>query len=238
MLSPWIVHLNGPEYGVGDVTGATSSFSNINPGVHNQDYFYDTGPSLEFLRSRGWTHVKLPIRWERIQASIYGPLRGSEVELLAAFLDRAATVGLSVIVDVHNYGIFYEDVAGEGVLRAIGSTMLPVSAFSDLWSKLARELGGHPAVVGYATMAEPQEAGGLTSAICQQDSRAPVEAIRTYDVASDIPVAGFGWSSAAHGTHYSRRHWILDPVGGDLIRYESLHYFDSDWSGEYFISYS
>ena len=134
---PHILHLNGPEYGVYDYTAPTNSFSNTNIGVYETDYHYDGQESMYYLASRGWRYVKIPIRWERIQGTINGSLCDSEVTFLTDFMDRCHNAGLKVIIDVHNYGIYYRNVNGTGIRTAIGDTELPISAFADLWRRLA-----------------------------------------------------------------------------------------------------
>lgn len=75
-----ILHLNGPEYGVDDFTAATNRFHNENIGTLEEDYHYESQPSLDYLASRGWRYVKVPLRWERMQRTINGDL--SQEELL------------------------------------------------------------------------------------------------------------------------------------------------------------
>lgn len=236
-IIPTILHLNGSEYGVYDFVAPTNSFSNANLGVHNTDYRYDSQETLHYLYSRGWRYIKVPIRWERIQNIIGGELREEEVQLLSGFLDRCHTAGLKVVIDVHNYGVYYQDVGGVGIRTAIGSPELPISAFTDLWRRLVEEYKDHPAVFGYAIMAEPQSEGGLTSGVWQQASQEAVNTIRELDKKSEIHVAGFGWSSTEYwGFYNGNRAWINDDSGG-IIRYEAHHYFDKDGSGSYQTSY-
>jgi endoglucanase len=227
------LHLNGPEYGVEDFTAVTNRFHNENIGKLDRDYHYELQESLEYLASRGWKYVKVPIRWERIQRTINGDLSPEELIHLRDFMDRSYKAGLRVIIDLHNYGIYYENVDGVGTRRAIGHSRLPIASFADLWLKLAKALKDHPATFAYAIMAEPQSEGGLTTAVWQKASQAAVDAIRSVDIKSEIHVAGFEWSSTADWEEYNGPDaWITDTSGG-IIRYEAHHYFDSDYSGEY-----
>ena len=230
------LHLNGPEYGV-DYTAATGTFSSANPGVYDSDYHYDTQASLDYLASRGWKVVKLPIRWERIQADLHGPLRESELTRLTAFLDRCQQAGLTVNLDIHNYGLYYRDIAGTGVRTAIGDPDLPISAFADLWRRLATELKDNPAVVVYNLCAEPQgDYGALTAATWREASQAAVTAIREVDLRTEIHVGGFAWSSVAYWQNYNPAPWIIDPANN--FRYVGHHYWDSDGSGGYSRTYA
>lgn len=231
------LHLNGPEYGVGDYTAATGPFHQHNLGAVDRDYHYDRPESLTRLASDGWRLVKLPIRWERIQDEISGPLRSAEVELVRTFLDHTQAAGLKVILDVHNYGLYYQDLDGQGVARNIGDPQLPISAFADLWTRLSEEFGNHPAVHAYAIMAEPQSMLGLTGETWREASQAAVSAIRATGDTTEIHVAGWGWSSTADWPWYNgETPWIVDPA--DNIRYEGHHYWDSDRGGAYVESYA
>lgn len=188
---------------------------------------------MDYLASRGWRYVKVPIRWERIQRTINGDLSPEELMHLKGFMDRSHKAGLKVIIDLHNYGIYYENVNGVGTRRAIGHSRLPIASFADLWLKVAKAFKDHPATFAYAIMAEPQGEGGLTTAVWQKASQAAVDAIHSVDIKSEIHVAGFDWSSTADWEEYNGPDaWITDPSGG-MIRYEAHHYFDSDYSGEY-----
>lgn len=230
---PPILHLNGPEYGVEDFTGATNHFHNENIGTLGQDYHYESQKSLDYLAGRGWKYVKVPIRWERIQRTINGDLNPEEIMHLRGFMDRSHRAGLKVLIDLHNYGIYYENVNGVGTRRAIGHSRLPIASFADLWLKLARAFKNYPATFAYAIMAEPQSEGGLTTAVWQKASQTAVDAIRSVDTKSEIHVAGFEWSSTADWEECNGPDaWITDTSGG-IIRYEAHHYFDSDYSGEY-----
>lgn len=230
---PHVLHLNGPEYGVSDYTAATNLFHQNNLGEVGADYSYDSQESLDFYAARGWTVVKVPIRWERIQDVIGGPLRATEARLLTEFLDRCHKAKLKVIVDVHNYGLYYRNINSIGTRTAIGDTELPIEAFADLWSRLVTEFHNHPAVMGWALMAEPQGEGGLTGPVWREASQAAVEAIRAVDTFSEIHVAGFGWSSTRWWDFYNGPDaWIEDTTGG-TIRYEAHHYWDAEAGGTY-----
>jgi hypothetical protein len=237
------VHLNGPEYGLDDPTAATQSFSQNRRGSYDTDYHYESQPSLSYLAARGVRRVKIPIRWERINPVLGGALDATELGRLRACLDRCHAAGLKVLVDIHNYGVYYVDdpaVSGtSGTRRALGSTSVPVAAFSSLWKLLATALRAHPAVAnggGYAIMAEPQGAGGLTRATWRTASQAAVTAIRGVDLASVIHVAGWDWSICQDWASVNGTPWITDPAHN--FRYECHHYWDATTGGSYDASYA
>lgn len=237
------VHLNGPEYGLSNPTGATQSFSQNNLGTYNTDFHYESQASLTYFASRGVKSVKVPIRWERITPVLGGPLESVELGRLTSFLDRCETAGLKAVVDIHNYGVYYWDdpaVSGtQGSRRAVGSAEVTVAHFSDMWSRLATAIKNHPAIVGggaYAIMAEPQSAGGLTRATWQSASQAAVTAIRGVDTATQIHVAGWDYSVCENWATVNGSPWINDP--NDNFKYEAHHYWDDDNSGGYSRTYA
>lgn len=230
------LHLNGPEYGV-EYTDATGDFSNANPGVVGTDYKYDSQATVDFIASRGWRTVKLPIRWERIQPTLYGGLDYAELGRLTDFIGMCETAGLSVNLDVHNYGLYYHDVAGVGTRTAIGGTETPVAAFVDLWSRLAGVFKDSSTVTVYNLMAEPQgDYGNLTADTWHTASQDAVNAIRQVDQATEIHVGGFGWSSLRWWELYNPDPWIVDPA--DNFRYVAHHYWDGTGGGSYVESYA
>ena len=222
------LHLNGPEYGAA-MNERTSSFSNANPGEHGTDYRYDGLESMEFLASRGWRRIKVPIRWERIQPTINGTLDPTELERLRTFVEHCASAGLDVNLDIHNYGLYYRDINGTGHRTPLGHSTLPVSAFADLWHRLAVAFLDASHMTVFTLMAEPQDGGGLSPNVWREASRAAVTAIRGVDPTLEIHVAGWQWSSLRHWDRYNPTPWISDPG----IRYCAHHYWDSDGSGGY-----
>lgn len=117
------IHLNGPEFGVSTASGPVSSFSNLNPGVIDTNYHYDSQATFTYLASRGYKRVKLPFRWERLQPTLSSALNAAELTRLTACLDRINTAGMKAIVDCHNYGLYYKDATptAQPVLSASGS---------------------------------------------------------------------------------------------------------------------
>lgn len=237
------VHLNGPEYGLSDPTAATSSFSQNHRGTYDSDYHYESQASLSYLAARGVRRVKIPIRWERVNPVLGGGLDTTELARLKGCLDRCHTAGLKALVDIHNYGVYYVDdlsVAGTaGTRRALGSTSVPVAAFASLWKLLAGTLRTHPAVAGgggYAIMAEPQGAGGLSRATWRTASQAAVTAIRSMDATSVIHVAGWDWSICQDWASVNGTPWITDPANN--FRYECHHYWDATTGGSYGATYA
>jgi hypothetical protein len=228
------VNVAGGEFGTPGPLDATSSFSNANPGVYDRAYHYDLSPSFAYLASRGISLVRLPIRWERVQPNLDGPLDAMEVQRISAAVSRAQAAGLRVILDVHNYGAYWLFDGAQGVRQPIGSASVTVTHFAGLWRLLSTSFAGHSGVAGYGLMNEPVGMAGAQH--WEQASQAAVSAIRRNGDAKLVLVPGYNWSGAQQWTSQHPAAWISDPYNN--IRYEAHHYFDRDNSGAYLNSYA
>ena len=54
------------------------------PGVHGVDYTYNSEASFRYFASRGLGLLRLPLRWERLQPALGGPLDAVDQALTAA----------------------------------------------------------------------------------------------------------------------------------------------------------
>ncbi len=185
--------------------------STIGINISGAEYSWETFPTttdLTFLQSKGITLIRLPISWERMQPTLNGPLNSTYLAGLKTFLNLAAQDGMQVIVDLHNYGrynanwakdaaanygIVGPDPYGSGV---IGSAAVPISAFADLWHKVASALAGTPGLAYYDIMNEPHDMGAAN--IWPTAAQAAVNAIRSVDMNTNILVEGTQWASAQY----------------------------------------
>jgi endoglucanase len=213
--------------------------------VSGSEYSWETYPiasHLDYLKDRGIVLIRLPVAWEKFQSALNGPLNQTEVGKLKSFLDLVDSRGMQVILDIHNYGRYNPNweadaVANWGIVAVnnnsgllLGSS-LPISAFKDLWTKLAGELVGHASLVGYDIMNEPH---GLGADIWPVAAQAAVDGIRSVDMNTTIYVEGAFWASAYHWPIYNGDLNIIDPA--NKIIYEAHLYFD-DGSGTYTQTY-
>lgn len=230
------VNVTGPEMGT-PATDPTSDFSNVNVGWLDHTYHYDTAASYRYLAGRGVRAVRLPIRWERVQRSLFGPLDADEMGRLATSVHDARDAGLQVVLDLHNFAGYYlaDPASGLGVRRAIGSAGLPITAFTDLWAKLAGYFAGDAAVTAFDLMNEPtgMAARGTTSAarVWEQASQQAVNVIRATGDTRTIMVAGYQWSNLNAWAANHPVSWIKDPARN--FEYEAHQYFDARHSGIY-----
>ncbi len=222
----------------------------VNFGVNmdGAEYSWGTFPSMADLlnvKSEGVDIVRLPIAWEMMQPTLNGPLNSSYLTGLETFLNNAASLGIQVIVDVHdagrydvnwaadaasNYGIVAPDGADASV---IGSAAVPISAFANFWGQLASALAGNPGVAAYDIMNEPYNMGGAS--VWPDAAQAAVNAIRSVDMNTTIMVEGDQWANAQYWAATNENLNIIDPA--NKIVYEAHQYFDNG-SGTYSETYA
>jgi hypothetical protein len=214
----------------GDGLNYPMPFSNVQPGQYGATYFYELPSTFRYLASRGLKVVRIDFKWERIQPVLGAPLDPAELARLHSVVDSAEKAGLRVVIDLHNYGA-YQTADGR---QAIGSAEVPVTAFADVWSRLATSFERDPSIAAYGIMNEPEDVGGPRA--WELDSQAAVDAIRATGDGHEIDVSGDNWS---HVETWATEHpvaWINDPLG--RTRYDAHQYFDADHTADYRYSYA
>ncbi|HHY85333.1 MAG TPA: glycoside hydrolase family 5 protein [Verrucomicrobia bacterium] len=84
---------------------------------------------VDCFQGKGMNIIRLPFRWERLQQSANAEFNTAELNRLNTFVSQTTARGVFVILDPHNYARYYGDV--------ISSAQVPVTAFSNFWSRLA-----------------------------------------------------------------------------------------------------
>jgi len=232
------VNVAGGEFAA-PASDSTADFSNKNPGAYGVAYHFDTRATFQFLAARGVELVRIPFRWERLQPRIGGRLDSAEVGRLKRVVARAHGTGLKVVIDMHNYGAYYRNRHARGVRTPIGSRAVPISAFADVWGRIAGRFGSVRGIAGYGLMNEPvglPSRGALTPPqVWERASQRALERIRSRGDRHLILVAGYNWSGVQQWTTQHPDAWITDPAA--KVRYEAHHYWDRDSSGDYPDSY-
>jgi cellulase (glycosyl hydrolase family 5) len=210
--------------------GANGTFSNTNPGTLGTNYHYDSTATFQYLASQGVKIVRLPFRWERLQPRLYGPLNMAAVAALQAAVARAASAGLKVILDMHNYGSYITSTGA----HPLGTKALSTAAFVDFWSHFSDAFAAVPGVAGYDLMNEPHDLPSVR--VWQQASQDALTAIRARGDKTMIMIEGYAWAGTRNWASVQPTPWISDPASN--FRYEAHQYFDLDSSGTYADSYS
>ncbi len=221
----WGVNLAGAEYGESTTD------------VYLTNYIYPNAPgavnSFKYYQGKNLRLIRLPIRWEHIQKSLWGALDANEVTRLKSCISDANAYGLKIIVDVHNYARYKVN----GTKQVVGRDF-DKSALGDLWKRLANELKGYSNLWAYDLMNEPWGMGPNDddSATGQQlwfdVAQATINDIRTIDGSTRILVSGYQSSPAVNWVLYSDRLKNLTDSANNLV-YQAHQYYDSDLSGTY-----
>ncbi len=200
--------------------------SNV-PGVAGTDYITPVQSDFNFFHAHKQDVIRLPIKWERIQPTLLGPLNAAYLGYIVQAAAYATANGAGIIVDLHNFG------GVTGATGAIGQNSTINADFADLWTKLSAALSNIPGIIGYDTMNEPISSGsGLVTA-----QQMAINAIRSNDMHSTVFVEGDGYSGAGTWTNYPENvafSTLTDPAGTGKLKIEAHNYLDCDNSGTHF----
>jgi endoglucanase len=198
------------------------------PAVYGKDYIYPTPEELDYYASKGFTVVRLPYRWERLQPSLLGSLDSAELGRIKKVLAAARARKMQVILSPHNGGRYFLN----GTETLIGTGEVSIKAFADFSSKVASAFAGNQAVYALSLMNEPHDSQGLW----KQTAQAGLDAIRAADHQRLVLAPGDQWSGAWSWRFYNDEFLLDDPA--HHIMYEAHQYFDLDHSGFYKFDYA
>lgn len=200
---------------------AGAEFAPDSPGRLGRDYIYPGVAHLDYYASKGMNVIRLPFLWERLQPTANGPLDAEDLGYVKAIVEAATARGMSVILDVHNYGYYKGSLVGRDV---------PNSVFADLWSKLSTEFKANPGVI-FGLMNEPYK---QSASEWVGSTNAAIAAIRATGATQQILVSGTAWSGAHSWTGWSGNATVFDDGVRDPLdnfAFDIHSYFDSDASG-------
>lgn len=194
------------------------------PGRANFDYVYPTAEAVRRMASLGFTAIRLPVRWERLQPRLDRPLDAGEAGRLDAVFDAAGAAGLSTVLDLHNYAYYGRD--------RLGTPALPAAALADLWGRLAARYGARGKVV-FSLMNEPHDIPGPAWAAAATEA---IAAIRAAGARNLVLVSGTAWDGAHSwtanlptGNNGRDMLAVRDPL--DRFAFDVHQYLDADFSG-------
>ncbi len=194
------------------------------PGTYGTDYAYPDPASAAYFQAKGMDLVRLPFRWERLQRSLGGALDATELARLKSVVDGVTTLGLTVLLDPHNYARY------DGAL--VGSAAVPDAALADFWTRLAAEFKDNPRVM-FGLMNEPHD---MATEDWVAAANAAIAAIRATGAINTITVPGNAWTGAAswsdtwYGTANAVAMLQVADSAGKLL-FEVHQYLDADSSG-------
>jgi aryl-phospho-beta-D-glucosidase BglC (GH1 family)/20S proteasome alpha/beta subunit len=204
------VNLSGAEYNPGGTRGV------------NFDYTYPTDAEIDYFAAQGMTAIRLPFLLERLEPVAGGPLDPTQLGYIDNVVNYAATKGIDVILDPHDYGYEY------GTL--IGSTPASNATFANFWGEVAAHYASTSNVL-FGLMNEPN---AQTPSQWIVSVNAAIAAIRAAGATSQqILVPGTDWDGADSWVSSGNAQIVGDGVVDPSHNYafEVHQYLDSDGSG-------
>jgi endoglucanase len=189
------------------------------PGVLHRDYTYPSNEVIDYYARKGFRLIRLPFKWGRIQRKLFAALHAPDMTEIDRIVDRAASHGMTVALDLHDYGFY-------GPRQKIGSEV-PTAAFGNVWRRIAERYKGRN--VFYGIMNEPHDHKPREWLVI---ANAAIAAIRSVGARELVLVPGTAWTgahswiSSGNGAVMAK---VADPIGNVAI--EVHQYLDSDSSG-------
>jgi len=194
------------------------------PGTFGRDYTYPQPSTLKYFADKGMNIIRLPVLWERLQHQLQGDLDSEEMRRVDTVINYAGSLGIRVIIDVHNYAKYSGTV--------IGTPLVPLDAFGDLWRRLATRYRDNELVV-FGLMNEPN---GLRTETWLDAVNLAIAEIRRAGAKNLVLVPGNGWSAARSWMkgHYGTPNGevmlkVVDQA--DNYAFDVHQYFDWDYTG-------
>ena len=202
-----------------NIAGAEFNGSKL-PGRHGFDYIWPSADEITRFANAGFTVIRVPFLWPRLQPELNGPLDSNEVKLLDSVIEAGKKNNIKIVLDPHNYGNYRGNM--------IGSEAVSVTSFGDLWKKLADRYKDHPNVI-FNLMNEPNK---QKVAEWASQAQVAIDAIRSTGAKQLILVPGTHWTGAhswvGNGNAEAMKS-IKDPQNN--YAFDMHQYFDSDSSG-------
>lgn len=222
-----IAQLSSPSFGI-TLCGAEFGQNNL-PGTLNTHYTYPTTNEIDYFVSKGAKIIQLPVRWERVQRTLGGPLDVREIGLINKFIDDCAVRGIMVTLIMQNYGRYKIN----NVEYIVGSPQVTRANYKDVWKKLAAVLQNKKNIFAFSIMSEPHD---MENYSWFESAQQAILAIREVDKTHTIIVDGDNYSGPETWVKYNDRlKYLIDPANN--MMFNAHCYFDEDRSGTYARSY-
>jgi endoglucanase len=197
------------------------------PGRLGKDYAYPADAEIAYYQTHGFTIVRLPFKWERMQRRLYGGLDiakdgTGDFERLQAAVASITGRGMIAILDPHNYGS--RDV--DGIRTTIGSDAVPAAALEDFWMRLANEFKANTRV-WFNLMNEPT---GISPADWKAIAQSVTDAIRKTGAGNRLLMPGTIYTTAASwitSGNAKQMESFVDPAGNFVFDVHQYLYTDN-----------
>lgn len=219
---------NSAGFGI-TLCGAEFGQDNL-PGTINTNYTYPLESEITYFANKGIKIIQLPVRWERIQRKLGGPLDKNEMSYITKFIDDCAAKRVQVTLIMQNYGRYKIN----GIEYVIGSPQVERANYKDVWKKLALTLRDKKNIFALSIMSEPHH---MQNYSWFQSAQEAINGIREVDKSHTILVDGDNYSGPETWMQFNDSlKYLADP--SDNILYNAHCYFDEDRSGNYKKSYA
>ena len=226
--------LSGAEHGIEN--DGSENWGDATPGAEGSQYAWpnpDTNPEMDevdLFLDRGMNFYRLPIAWERIQQTLFGPLDPDYLGRLKETVEAIRSRGATILIDVHNYARYKsQDLPDTDPSPIIGSTEVPASALSDLWGKMAMEFGevSRTSPIWFDIMNEPHD---IDAEVWASAANGAIVAIRDAGAKNVILVPpvqwGTAWDFSWHEGMQTHTQDIIDPLDNFAIQVHQYSHGD------------
>jgi endoglucanase len=197
---------------------------------HGKRYIYASNEWLDkLIAAHPWEGIRLPFKAYRLFDQLSEQFREPDLRELRRVVEHVTvTRGLSICLDMHDYGRFQND---DGTDRGIigESPAATREEFSRRWSKIAEKFKHNPRV-SYCLMNEPYD---QDTALWLRSAQAALTAIREAGSRQLVMVPGGSWTGAHSWLRSNARHFEANPVDdpADNWCYDWHQYLDRSSSG-------
>jgi len=190
------------------------------PGTYGTNYIYPNDNEFAYYHGKNQNIIRVPFRWERVQRTLNAALDTNELARLDSVVGYAASRGMKVLLDMHNYDRYNGNL--------VGSASVPYAAFTDVWQRLADHFKTSTAIYAYGLMNEPHDTGGTWPTAAQ----AGVNGVRASDTIHWITICGDSWAGASGWAASNPNLASVTDSSGKII-YEAHCYFANSNNDQY-----